>query len=125
MELIALDDALEALSLLDPIQSKVVELRFFGGLSVAETAWWGGTGRRLGFGCCARCGAKHKWPNSSMNHAVGREWVDCHDFLYFRHHRRANDESISGGGFDLCAQQWKQVRDILDGALALPHRRTA
>lgn len=64
VELIALDDALEALSLLDPIQSKVVELRFFGGLSVAETAWWGGTGRRLGFGCCARCSAKDKWPNS-------------------------------------------------------------
>ena len=38
VELIALDDAWEALSLLDPIQSKVVELRFFGGLSVAEAA---------------------------------------------------------------------------------------
>ena len=38
LELIALDDALDALTQLDPIQSKVVELRFFGGLSVEETA---------------------------------------------------------------------------------------
>jgi RNA polymerase sigma factor (sigma-70 family) len=33
-----LDDALEALSLADPRKSRVVELRFFGGLSVDETA---------------------------------------------------------------------------------------
>ena len=38
LELLALDDALDALTLLDPIQAKVVELRFFGGLSVEETA---------------------------------------------------------------------------------------
>jgi RNA polymerase sigma-70 factor (ECF subfamily) len=35
-EVIALDDALERLAQLDPRQSKVVELRFFGGLSEAE-----------------------------------------------------------------------------------------
>ena len=34
----ALDEALKALSTLDPRKSKVVELRFFGGLSVEETA---------------------------------------------------------------------------------------
>ena len=36
--LVALDEALKALSTLDPRKSKVVELRFFGGLSVEETA---------------------------------------------------------------------------------------
>jgi len=37
-DVIALDDALEALAKLDERKSKVVELRFFGGLSVEETA---------------------------------------------------------------------------------------
>lgn len=37
-ELIALDDALEELAKVDPRKSKVVELRYFGGLSVEETA---------------------------------------------------------------------------------------
>ncbi|HEX7708808.1 MAG TPA: sigma-70 family RNA polymerase sigma factor [Thermoanaerobaculia bacterium] len=37
LSLLALDDALTLLSELDPQQSKVVELRFFGGLSVEET----------------------------------------------------------------------------------------
>lgn len=38
VELIALDDALKGLAALDPEQSKIVELRFFGGLSIEETA---------------------------------------------------------------------------------------
>jgi RNA polymerase sigma factor (TIGR02999 family) len=37
-ELVALDDALSALSAMDPRKGQVVELRFFGGLSVEETA---------------------------------------------------------------------------------------
>ena len=37
-DLAALDDALNALAALDPRKSKVVELRFFGGLSVEDTA---------------------------------------------------------------------------------------
>jgi RNA polymerase sigma factor (TIGR02999 family) len=37
-ELVALDDALNALSKIDPRKAQVVELRFFGGLSVNETA---------------------------------------------------------------------------------------
>jgi RNA polymerase sigma factor (TIGR02999 family) len=37
-DLVALDDALEALAELDPAQSKIVELRFFGGLTIDETA---------------------------------------------------------------------------------------
>ena len=37
-DLIALDDALEALARVDERKSRVIELRFFGGLSVEETA---------------------------------------------------------------------------------------
>jgi RNA polymerase sigma factor (TIGR02999 family) len=37
-DLVALDDALEALARLDPRKGHVVEMRFFGGLSVEETA---------------------------------------------------------------------------------------
>ncbi len=38
LDLIALDDALNALAVFDAQQSRIVELRFFGGLSVEETA---------------------------------------------------------------------------------------
>jgi len=38
VDLVALDDALQTLSELDARQSRVVELRFFGGLSAEETA---------------------------------------------------------------------------------------
>jgi RNA polymerase sigma factor (TIGR02999 family) len=37
-DLVALDDALNALKAVDPRKSQVVEMRFFGGLSVEETA---------------------------------------------------------------------------------------
>jgi len=37
-ELIALDDALETLAKMDPQKAKIVELRYFGGLSIEETA---------------------------------------------------------------------------------------
>ena len=37
-ELIAVDEALERLALWDPVKSRVVELRFFGGLSIEECA---------------------------------------------------------------------------------------
>ena len=37
-DLVALDDALKALADLDPRKSQVVEMRFFGGLSLDETA---------------------------------------------------------------------------------------
>ena len=37
-DLVALDEALRALAAIDPQKSQVVELRFFGGLSVEETA---------------------------------------------------------------------------------------
>jgi RNA polymerase sigma-70 factor (ECF subfamily) len=38
LELIKLDEALERLTKLDPRQGKIVELRFFGGLTVEQTA---------------------------------------------------------------------------------------
>ena len=38
IDLVGLDDALKALEAVDPRKSRVVELRFFGGLSVEETA---------------------------------------------------------------------------------------
>ena len=38
VDLVALDDALGRLANLDPRQARIVELRFFGGLSVEETA---------------------------------------------------------------------------------------
>ena len=38
LDLVALDDALTQLSKLDPQQGRIVELRFFGGLSIEETA---------------------------------------------------------------------------------------
>ena len=37
-DLVALDEALKALALIDPRKSRIVELRFFGGLSAEETA---------------------------------------------------------------------------------------
>lgn len=37
-DLIALDDALEELAKLDPQKAQIVELRYFGGLSIEETA---------------------------------------------------------------------------------------
>ena len=38
IDLLALDEALERLAALDPDQARLVELRFFGGLTVEETA---------------------------------------------------------------------------------------
>lgn len=37
-ELIAVDEALERLAVWDPVKSRVIELRFFGGLSIEECA---------------------------------------------------------------------------------------
>jgi RNA polymerase sigma factor (TIGR02999 family) len=38
VDLIALDNALNQLAQLDPQQSRIVEMRFFGGLSIEDTA---------------------------------------------------------------------------------------
>lgn len=42
-DLVAIDEALSALSKIDPRRGRVVELRFFGGLTVEETAEATGT----------------------------------------------------------------------------------
>jgi RNA polymerase sigma factor (TIGR02999 family) len=39
IDMVALDDAMKALESLDPRQAKIVELRFFGGLTIEETAY--------------------------------------------------------------------------------------
>jgi RNA polymerase sigma factor (TIGR02999 family) len=44
--LVDLDEALERLAKLDPRQARVIELRFFGGLSVEQTAEILGVGPR-------------------------------------------------------------------------------
>jgi RNA polymerase sigma-70 factor, ECF subfamily len=46
VNLLALDDALSKLEALDPEKSRMVELRFFGGLSMGETAQVMGVSRR-------------------------------------------------------------------------------
>jgi RNA polymerase sigma factor (TIGR02999 family) len=38
LDVVALDDALTELAKLDPQQERIIELRFFGGLSIEETA---------------------------------------------------------------------------------------
>jgi RNA polymerase sigma factor (TIGR02999 family) len=60
VDLIALDDALTALARLDPRQSRLVELRFFGGLSTTEAA------EVLGVGVAT----------------VGRDWASAKAWLF-------------------------------------------
>lgn len=38
LDLVALDDALKILSEIDPLQSKIIELRYFAGLNIEQTA---------------------------------------------------------------------------------------
>lgn len=72
VDLVALDDALTALADLDPRKVRVVELRFFGGLSVEETA------EALGVSAVT----------------VMREWNKAKSWLY----RELNRGSSSGEG---------------------------
>lgn len=69
-ELLALDEALTQLEALDPRQARIVELRFFGGLTVEETAEVTGVSART----------------------VKREWRTARAWL-----RRELDSSASGG----------------------------
>jgi RNA polymerase sigma-70 factor, ECF subfamily len=70
-DLIALDEALDALAEIDPRQSRIVELRFFGGLSVEETADWLGISPRT----------------------VIREWISARAWLYHELSGGPEDES--------------------------------
>jgi RNA polymerase sigma factor (TIGR02999 family) len=71
-ELVRLDEGLHRLEKLDPRQSKIVELRFFGGLSVEETAQFLGISPKT---------VKRDW-------SVAKAWL--HGFLKTQH------EHISG-----------------------------
>jgi RNA polymerase sigma factor (TIGR02999 family) len=64
IEMVALDEALEALSKLDPRKGRVVELRYFGGLSVEATAAVLGIspGDRSAIGRWPKCGCSASWP---------------------------------------------------------------
>jgi RNA polymerase sigma factor (TIGR02999 family) len=62
MDLIALDEALDELSTLDDRQSKIVEMRFFGGLTLEEIAEALEMGRR----------------------SVDRDWSAAKAWLFFR-----------------------------------------
>ncbi len=62
VNLVALDDALNELATLDDRQAKIVELRFFGGLTIAEIAEALSMGRR----------------------SVDRDWNAAKAWLYFR-----------------------------------------
>ncbi len=67
LDLLALDDALTALCTLDARQGQIVELRFFGGLSIEDTA------RALGISPAT----------------VKREWATARLWLYNAMHRTA------------------------------------
>jgi RNA polymerase sigma factor (TIGR02999 family) len=67
LDLVALDDALGALAALDPAQSQLVELRFFGGLSIEAAA------RVMGISPAT----------------VKREWATARSWLYAELQRRA------------------------------------
>ena len=62
MDVLALEDALQALQALDPTQARLVELRFFGGLTINETAEALGT---------SVSSAKREW-------VVARAWLYRH-----------------------------------------------
>ena len=59
VDLIRLDDALNGLARIDELQGRIVELRFFGGLSIEETAQLIGTSPRT---------VKRQW-------AIARAWL--------------------------------------------------
>lgn len=61
-DLVALDEALETLAGIDPRQAQIVEMRFFGGLTVEEIAECLGIGRR----------------------SVDREWAAARAWLYLQ-----------------------------------------
>ena len=75
IDLLAIDEALDKLALIDPQQARVVELRFFSGLNVEETA----TARSLTKNCKARleCGASLAAPgNRRITKVTSAQWEE-------------------------------------------------
>lgn len=68
-ELLTIDEALQELEKLDPRQSKIVELRFFGGMTVAEVAEQLGLSKRT---------VESEW---TMAKAWLRRWIETQDQL--------------------------------------------
>jgi RNA polymerase sigma-70 factor, ECF subfamily len=69
-DVVALDEALESLAEIDPQQARVVELRFFGGLTIEETAEVLGLSRDM----------------------VNREWATAKAWLYREMSKTQGDE---------------------------------
>ena len=91
INLVALDDALDTLAKLDERQSRMVELRFFGGLSIEETS------EVLGVSAPT----------------VKREWASARAWLY----REISGASPSAEQTEMTREQWQNVRKILERAL--------
>jgi RNA polymerase sigma factor (TIGR02999 family) len=81
IDLLALEDALERLAAIDATQAKIVELRFFGGLSCDQVAETIGMPKR----------------------SVDREWAAARAWLYRRIEGRiAGRDELAGGAGDGC-----------------------
>ncbi len=76
IDLVALDDALHALAALDPRQSQIVELRFFGGLSIDDVS------KLLGISPAT----------------VKRNWATARSWLYAELQRDASDPRRRSAG---------------------------
>ena len=87
LELLDLESALKELAVLDPRQARVVELRFFAGLDVEETAEVMGVSART----------------------VKREWQTARAWLQHRL-RRERRAAVT-------PERWRQVKDVLASAL--------
>ena len=85
-ELIALDDALNALAGVDPRKARVIELRFFGGLSVEETA------ERLKVSSDT---VMRDWRLASWR-ATQRHDVECHQCIRIRTSHLPRCSSVAG-----------------------------
>ena len=97
-DLLALDEALTRLAAIDPQQSRVVELRFFGGLTMDETAE-----------------VMHISPAT-----VGREWRMAKAWLF------AELAAPMSRRDTMNPDQWARVKDVFNAALeqepgARPH----
>jgi hypothetical protein len=79
-DLVALDDALKALEAIDPRKSQVIELRFFGGLSVQETAEALHVSERpcIGIGSLPKAGSGASWAKGRPAEPERKPASACH-----------------------------------------------
>ena len=93
-DLLALDDALETLAEVDPQRSRIVELRFFGGLTIEETA------QVMGIST----------PTVERGWRAARAWLQTE--LGCALSQKMNPE------------QWRKISELFEAALDRPRRRT-